>query len=686
MGSHPHTSMALRRLLAVAGTLLVSLAFASGAYAANFTADDLDDATSDGTCDATCTIRDALDDAEATSENDVITVVAGTHELQGDLEIGPGSGGTYTLQGAGAGTTTVDANGNGRAFSIFPNTTVTMTGMTIQGGDAFDGGGIANGGQLTLDGVVVRDNQAIDDGGGIANALEPFIDRLTAVLLRPNLTIRNSTIGGPGQGDGNEASEDDGGGVYNDDGDVTIENSTIEGNQASGDGGGISNDDESTMTATGCRVINNLSFSDGGGIATNDDTTMTLSQCLVSGNRTTDEGAGIKTGGSGPFTITESTISANFNFFGGFSKTGVGEREGAGIYNEGDLDVVRTTITGNGFLEEDSKQPERQGPALVIDTFTVFGGGIYNERGGQLSVVNSTLSRNAALQGGALNNQAGDVEDQEVGVADLLHVTMTLNRVLKGTGAGIYNEDEESKFPAQLSLKSVILSDNTLFDDEKNNCDGAPPSSGGTNLEDADTCGFGSTPGDGDLTNTNPVLGPLADNGGPTQTHALLSGSPAIHAANNTGCPGEDQRNVTRPQGPACDIGAYEVPVEAAGTPQAQPGPAPGPPAARAAKPRVRVAGVRRACVRTSFRATLRITAASGTSLTSVRVTVDGRRVRSTTRSRFSVTINVRRLKAGRHRLRIVATDSAGNRTTVNRSFTKCAAPAQRREAPRFTG
>ncbi|HUR94834.1 MAG TPA: choice-of-anchor Q domain-containing protein, partial [Gemmatimonadales bacterium] len=56
----------------------------------------------------------------------------------------------------------------------------------------------------------------------------------------------------------------------------------------------------------------------------------------------------------------------------------------------------------------------------------------------------------------------------------------------------------------------------------------------------------------------DPRLGPLADNGGPTRTLALLAGSPAIDAASSDGCPGRDQRDVTRPQGAACDVGSYE--------------------------------------------------------------------------------------------------------------------------------
>jgi hypothetical protein len=57
------------------------------------------------------------------------------------------------------------------------------------------------------------------------------------------------------------------------------------------------------------------------------------------------------------------------------------------------------------------------------------------------------------------------------------------------------------------------------------------------------------------------LIGALGDNGGPTPTHALLSGSPAIDTAAGGACPATDQRGVTRPQGPRCDVGAFEVQV-----------------------------------------------------------------------------------------------------------------------------
>ena len=109
-------------------------------------------------------------------------------------------------------------------------------------------------------------------------------------------------------------------------------------------------------------------------------------------------------------------------------------------------------------------------------------------------------------------------------------------------------------------------------------------SSSGHNLDSDGSCGLS---GPGDLPNTDALLGLLADNGGPTQTHALLAGSPAIDAGDNAACPATDQRGVARPQdgdgdgAAVCDIGAYEL----GGVPPASPTPTPSPVETRAAGP-----------------------------------------------------------------------------------------------------
>jgi hypothetical protein len=82
----------------------------------------------------------------------------------------------------------------------------------------------------------------------------------------------------------------------------------------------------------------------------------------------------------------------------------------------------------------------------------------------------------------------------------------------------------------------------------------------------ADTCGLSDDPGNSRI-GVDPLLGPLADNGGGTQTHALLPGSPAIDAGNNATCLAIDQRGIARPQGAACDIGAVEAQASQGGVP-----------------------------------------------------------------------------------------------------------------------
>lgn len=187
------------------------------------------------------------------------------------------------------------------------------------------------------------------------------------------------------------------------------------------------------------------------------------------------------------------------------------------------------------------------------------GGGIDNESGSTLTIEGVTLNGNSAdLAGGGLQNIATPAG------ATLTNATVSGN--LAGTGAGIHNEGE-------LTLTSVTMSGNTLDDigertirdtivagsPANTNCTGSGTTlSENHNLDSGNTCDFGDAT---DLTATDPSLGPLQDNGGPTQTHALLPGSPAIDAG-DPACPppAMDQRGTSRPQpaGGRCDIGAYE--------------------------------------------------------------------------------------------------------------------------------
>jgi hypothetical protein len=103
-------------------------------------------------------------------------------------------------------------------------------------------------------------------------------------------------------------------------------------------------------------------------------------------------------------------------------------------------------------------------------------------------------------------------------------------------------------------------------------------------------------------------------------------------------------------------------------------------------KPKVGVAGVRRACVSKAFHVRFRVSTTAST-VKRVVVKLDGRRIKSTTKGSFTLTINSRKLKSGRHRLTITATNAAGQVTTTHKSFSVCkAAKPKRKAAPRFTG
>ena len=114
-------------------------------------------------------------------------------------------------------------------------------------------------------------------------------------------------------------------------------------------------------------------------------------------------------------------------------------------------------------------------------------------------------------------------------------------------------------FRNSTSYANFTLTNTIVADNDTPNCNSALDSLG-YNLTDDDSCGFTAP---GDLVVADAMLDYPADNGGPTDTDALLPGSPAIDAGSSS-CPppATDQRGVARPQGGACDIGAFELEIE----------------------------------------------------------------------------------------------------------------------------
>ena len=235
-------------------------------------------------------------------------------------------------------------------------------------------------------------------------------------------------------------------------------------------------------------------------------------------------------------------------------------REGGAIYNAGGVLSVRaSTLSGNSAGEGGAIT--NNGGALSIENSTLSGNtsgssaGAISNNGGTSTLTNSTLSGNVALGGSELYNGGGAI-DSFGGNArvSLNFCTVSANsapNVAAQTRAGIWVEG------GILAAANSILGGNGAQDIE---IDGGTFNSGGYNLiGSAGTASATST----DLTGANANLGPLDDNGGPTQTRALLAGSAAIDAADPNFRIGNDQRGIARPQGRAADIGAFEADASA---------------------------------------------------------------------------------------------------------------------------
>jgi predicted outer membrane repeat protein len=257
---------------------------------------------------------------------------------------------------------------------------------------------------------------------------------------------------------------------------------------------------------------------------------MTITQSTISGNYSGNpatDGAGIANAGGGVMTMISSTVSNNTSDGGG---GGIGNVVGSRLI------ITASTISGNHANDALSSGD---------------GGGIRNSA--TLTITNSTISGNtAARNGGGLYSN---------GTVDLNNVTITDNHADEdnnGTGNGGGTQ-------GSMNMKNTIIAGNIDKGNERPDCTGGPTSLGYNLIGKSDGCGFSPTTGDqqGSIaTPLNPKLGALANNGGPTQTHALLLGSPAINTANNATCASTDQRGISRlTTGTTCDIGAYEAPV-----------------------------------------------------------------------------------------------------------------------------
>jgi predicted outer membrane repeat protein len=190
----------------------------------------------------------------------------------------------------------------------------------------------------------------------------------------------------------------------------------------------------------------------------------------------------------------------------------------------------------NGYNDNPHGEVEIYNSLFSGNTAGEYGAGFYSVSDNTSIIENSTFQGNtAAANGGAISAY----------YLQMTNVTISQNSAPEGSG--IYSWYD-------IAMVNSIIAGNTNSSQCSANTS-AELTSQGHNISSDNSCDLN---GPGDMPNTNPQLGPLQNNGGPTFTMALSAGSPAINTADNAACPPTDQRGVPRPQGPACDIGAYE--------------------------------------------------------------------------------------------------------------------------------
>jgi hypothetical protein len=379
---------------------------------------------------------------------------------------------------------------------------------------------------LTSGELVIDKNLTITGPG--ANRLTVQVDTSARVF---NISSSTVTVSISGITISNGLAQDGpGGGGILSVGVLTLTDSTISGNFAGSlfggvlGGGGVMND-HGTMTITGCTISNNSqgnSFGGGGiggGGVLNENGTMTITRCTISNNSANQsgiapggvsEGGGIVNDSGGSLIITNSTISGNTSsatnpdvfFASAFAY-------GGGVHNSGSMTITNCTISGNS--------------AVGITSLDYgYGGGISN--GGNLQITSSTIAHNSATGGsGAFGGGIYRV--------GLLDSTTTDSSIIALNGAFIGPD-----------FTGAGVLESTGYNIVGNSADAV------INSQPTDQIGTPAAP-------INPLLRPLADDGGPTLTHALRPGSPAINRG-DPAAPPQDQRGYGRLGVP--DVGAFE--------------------------------------------------------------------------------------------------------------------------------
>jgi len=515
------------------------------------------------------------------NDDDQIIIAAGTYNeiarFEGDY-IFSHIGFDLLVTGAGQGETIIDLGNMYGGFYVDGAGHLLLTDLTVQNSGGYIAGGCVN---LINIGIAELKNVALTGclTSGIANGRTSRID-LINVTIAESRGVPGYYGGGNGilnRGiaiiQGGEISGNAANGVYNSSA-LEMDGTLIQGNSSLG----ISNSGEATLSDM--TIQNNGGLS---GIKLVDGSSLSLTDSLVSAN----DGFGIEMRGETTRAIIHDTTISDHRFAGVWIEAGVLTLDGATIQNNG-IEIYAGLQVDGGLVEVRNSH-------ITQNHY----GGIYNRPEGEVNLFETVMDENEGDSYGAFFNEgtanistsliANNIGEAAAAIDNRGDMTITNSTVSGNDQVGIIasgnlslnyvtitgNEQGISLpglsvDPANILFTNILVVKNIGGECNTTNPDIPDPRLAGVNIATSPGCAFPMTVSDEEI-----MLAELADNGGPTMTHALLVGSPAIDAASNT-CPTSDQRLIPRPFGPACDVGAYEtgavtpLSLEATATPDSE--------------------------------------------------------------------------------------------------------------------
>jgi len=440
-----------------------------------------------------------------------------------------------------------------------------------------DGGGAINNddsAMLILTNTHLISNTAFVDGGGINNT-----DVGTIIMVGGSLqdnsaagssggALFNSDVGSSITIDGVQVSGNNadvnGGGVYVTDGAfVYLRGGTIQGSSATF-GGAIALDDSASVMINGTTIIGNNASISGGGMSVYAGATADVTRAILSDNRANSGGGILSSGLGSSVTMTRTQLISN-----------TADDSGGGFYNaSGSMAIFRSSIVlgneasfGAGYAGSDSSV-SISSTSVAFNSSSGEGGGLAVETGGSVDLRNSTIRDNTAATSG------GGILVLDSSTLKVVNSTVSSNSsALEGgailnegsaafTNTTIANNTASGGFAISTTMPMTLTSSIVAYSGGSGNCAGEIRDAR-YNMSNDDSCVLGD---DLSFPHTDPILGPLQDNGGETWTHALLEGSLAINGIpiglNECGTSiTEDQRSVLRPTAGKCEIGSFEIRV-----------------------------------------------------------------------------------------------------------------------------